>query len=118
MSQKLSESVDSFWLPKPLVEMARLGDMESYSFWVYNEPLKNPSFHLRHKTDFEIVIQADGFIVLEIKHNDSRYKFAKGEQPPKPVLSLIQKFMSAVSTKDTSRTNQQAFDFAWKLLND
>jgi hypothetical protein len=51
----LSEKVDSFGIPKPLMEMARIGDYGQYSFWVYTEPMKNPSFHLKHKTDFEIV---------------------------------------------------------------
>ncbi len=118
MVKKMSESLDSFGIPQPLLEMARLGDFESYSFWVYKEPLKNPSFHLRHKTDFEIVIQANGLTILEVKHNKSRFKFNKGDQPPKAILDIIEKFMAAMSSKDESRTNKQAFEFAWKLLND
>lgn len=118
MNSKISKDVDSFGIPKPLTEMARLGDLGQYSFWVYSDPLKNPSFHVRHKTDFEIVIQAKDLTVLEIKNNASRYKFKKGEQPPTPVMSVINQFMSAKNSKKPSMDNAEAFDFAWKLLND
>lgn len=116
--QKLSEDLDSFGEPKMLAEMARIGDYDSYSFWIYTEPLKNPSFHLRHKTDFEVVIQMKDLKVLEIKHNNSRLKFEKGKLPPKAVKDVIDNFLLLKNSKDRTRTNKDAMNFAWLLLNE
>ncbi len=114
----MSESVDLFGVPQPLMEMARLGNLGQYSVWVCSEPLKNPSFHLKHKTDFEIVVQVKDMSILEIKHNKSRFDFKKGQKPPKAIVLIIEEFMSGQNEKDPSRTNADAFSFAWKLLND
>lgn len=116
----MSEAVNPFGEPIPevLIEMARIGTKGAYSFWVYTEPLLNPSFHLKHKTDFEIVLQMKDLKVLEIKHNQSRYQFVKNKLPPKEILTLVHEFLSEKNSKDPTRTNQNAMDFAWKLLND
>lgn len=105
-------------LLQQLTEMARIGNKDQYSFWVYTEPLKNPSFHLRHKTDFEIVLQAKDFAVLEIKYNKSRFKFVKGQLPPKEILSLVQDFMAAKNDKEPKVTNQEVFGLLWSSLNE
>lgn len=112
-------TVDSFGIPSELlVEMARLGDLGQYSFWVYSEPLKNPSFHLKHKTDFEIVIQMKDGIILEIKSNNSRFEFRKGAQPPKQIVDVIAQFMNLKSLKDPTRTNGEFLPIVWKVLNE
>lgn len=114
----LSERVDGFGIPEVLIEMARIGDYGQYSFWVYSEPLKNPSFHLKHKTDFEIVLQIKDLKVLEIKSNQSRFKFKKGELPPSEILSMIRSFFAEPNARRSELTNLDAIDFAWKIIND
>lgn len=117
MGLMYSGETDSFGMPL-LVEMARLGDLGQYSFWVYHEPLDNPSFHVKHKTDFEIVLQSKDFTILEIKFNKSRHRFTKNELPPTAILDVVKQFMAQTSSKDPGRSNREAFEFAWKLLND
>ena len=114
----VSEDLDGFGVPQLLVEMARIGDHGQYSFWVYSEPLLNPSFHLKHKTDFEIVLQMKDLKILEIKSNQSRFRFKKGELPPKEILSMVQSFLVADNSKRPELTNADALDFAWKIIND
>jgi hypothetical protein len=111
------KKVDGSGLPV-LTEMARIGTNGAYSFWVYTEPLKNPSFHLKHKTDFEIVLQMKDLNVLEIKYNQSKFKFEKGKLPPSEIFSVIENFLKEKNEKLPHRTNQGAMDDAWKLLND
>lgn len=107
--RKLSESVD--------VEMARLGDLGQYSFWVYNEPLGNPSFHVRHKTDFEVVLQLKDLKVLEVKYNQSRYVFKKKQHPPKEVMGVVSKFLGQQNVTSPKLTNREALDLLWDALN-
>lgn len=116
--KQLTEQVDGFGIPQVLVEMARIGDSGQYSFWVYSEPLKNPSFHLKHKTDFEIVLQIKDLKILEIKNNQSRFKFRKGALPPAEILNMVKLFFAAPNEKRRELTNLDAIDFAWKIIND
>ncbi len=102
---------------EPLVEMARLGNMGNFSFWVYTEPLKNPSFHLRYGNQFEIVVQAADWMVLEIKFNTSRFVFKKGTLPPAPILKQIQTFFGAQSKDEPKINNAEAFRVIWKAVN-
>ena len=103
---------------KQLWEMARVGEEGSYSFWVYTESLKNPSFHLKHKTDFEIVLQINDLKILEIKHNQSKFRFVKGEQPPSVILDLINNFLSKQNKYDAKTTNKGFLDALWLSLNE
>lgn len=118
MSNKnLAEKTDAFGIPNQLVEMARIGDAGPYSFWVYTEPLKNPSFHMKHKTDFEIVLQIKDLKILEVKHNKSKFKFEKNELPPGPILKLANAFLNQKHHKKPSLTNQEMIDLFWDALN-
>lgn len=116
--KKISENTDRFGVPQILIEMARIGDAGPYSFWVYTEPLNNPSFHFKHKTDFEVVLQMKDLKILEIKHNNSKFPFKKGDQLPGVIHKLVQAFLKDKNKKLPHRSNEQAIDDAWKLLNE
>lgn len=113
----ISERIDGFGVPGELTEMARVGTTGQYSFWVYTEPLKNPSFHLKHKTDFEIVLQMKDLIILEIKHNDSKFEFTKNELPPKEILRIVTSFLDGKNAKIAQVTNWDAIGLLWDALN-
>lgn len=117
--KSLSEKIDSFGMPQLLVEMARFGDYKGLSFWVYTEPLKNPSFHLKHKTDFEIVLQMKDLKILEIKNNDKpkQYPFKKGDLPLAAILKTVKEFLALKNPKLPTVTNAQYFDALWDSLN-
>ena len=113
----ISERTDGFGVPGELTEMARVGTQGQYSFWVYTEPLKNPSFHLKHKTDFEIVLQMKDLKILEIKNNESRFKFKKGELPPKEILNVVTTFLDSKNAKIPKVTNRDTMGLFWEALN-
>ena len=120
-SKRMTNRLDGFGMPiteEVLLEMARVGDSGPYSFWVYTEKLLNPSFHMKHKADFEIVLQMKDLKILEIKHNESKFTFEKNQLPPREILDVVNDFLSQNNKKDSERTNRQALSFAWKLLNE
>jgi hypothetical protein len=116
-AMKYSEDVDKFGIPKLLIEMARIGDMGNYSFWVYTEPLGNPSFHLKFKKDFEIVLQMKDFKILEVKFNNTPMRLEKNEHPPQPIIKMIKKFLAAKNEKDPEFNNERFMTIIWKGLN-
>ena len=111
------------WNPKcnEARERALAGKVGEYSFWVYGgylgEPLKNPSFHLKHKTDFEIVLQTKDLRILEVKGNSSRYEFKKNELPPKAILEVVTDFLGSPSEKNKKLMNRELVDVLWDALN-
>jgi hypothetical protein len=115
----LSERVDGFGIPTPLTEMARIGSIDSKTtVHVYNEPLMNPSFHVHRRGEFEVVVQISSMKILEIKFNDSRLSFSKGSRLPKQLESELYDFFAKKNVKLPHRTNREAIDDAWRLLND
>jgi hypothetical protein len=116
----LTEKLDPVGIPQPLVEMATIGLYVGYKFMVYTEPLKNPSFHVRFKNDFELVLQIRDLKILEIKFNNTHNKFKKNDLPPGDILTDIKTFLGLQNTKgtDVSLTNTQAIWFAWSIIND
>jgi hypothetical protein len=110
-AKTLIETMMDIW------EMARVGDIGPYSIWIYHEPLKNPSFHLRYKNDFEIVLQMKNLTILEIKFNNTHNSFEKGKLPPKNILKLIKEFLKLSNAKNNDVTNYQAMNIIWNSLN-
>jgi hypothetical protein len=101
----------------PIMEMARIGDSGAYSFWVYSETQKQRSFHFKHKSDFEVVINADDFTVLEIKNNKSKYVFTKNQSLPSNLQKIVDVFFKSPSRADIEINNWRAFNILWSSLN-
>lgn len=75
---------------KILTEEATLfSSDDGYRFMIFPEPLGNPSFHLRYKTHWEVVLQIKDFMILEVKFGD----FKKNTMLPKTILKRVTKIL-------------------------
>ena len=82
----LQEGVDYFQAMELLTEEAATVARENnYVFMIYPEPLCNPSFHVRYKDEWEVVLEILSFKILEVKHG----KFKKGTYLPKKIMKDI-----------------------------
>ena len=99
-------------------EVARVGYVDGYKFVVCDESYVHPCFRLKRVHDFEIVIRNADNRIIEVVFNETNIQFHIGERPPLLILETIIQFMSDKNSKDQSKTNAEACDFAWKLLND
>jgi hypothetical protein len=59
-----------------LLEMAKIGSYNNHLIYIYPEPLGNPSFHLKYKDEWEVVLQIKDLSILEVKNGT----FTKGSQ--------------------------------------
>jgi len=50
-----------------MLEMARIGTYDNHLIYIYSESLKNPSFHLKYKDEWEVVLQIKDLSILEAK---------------------------------------------------
>jgi hypothetical protein len=98
-------------------ERALAGTAGQYSFWVYFEPLGNPSFHFCHKTDFEVVLQIKDLRILEVKKSEGRFSFKKGDALPKSLQGVVEGFLSQTSQKNPKLTNREVIALLWDSLN-
>lgn len=97
-----------------MTEMAKVGSYtfknDQFEVWVYTEPLKNPSFHFRNKTDgYEVVLTMADLSELE-------WKTKKQKIPIQHLRSLVAWF-KAPHEKNTRITNWDALAIAWDALN-
>lgn len=82
----LQEGVDYFQAMELLTEEAATVRREdNYQFMIYPEPLGNPSFHVRYKDEWEVVLELMSFKILENKKG----KFKKGGVLPKKIMKDI-----------------------------
>jgi hypothetical protein len=66
-------------------EAATVARDDGYSFMIYPEPLGNPSFHVRFKDEWEVVLEIFTFKILESKFG----KFKKGSKLPNRITKDI-----------------------------
>jgi hypothetical protein len=85
-----------------LNEMATIGNFDGYKVTVHHENLRNPSFHLWYKNEWQVVIQMKDFSILEKKNSP----FEKGSQLP----SHIKKSLINFFKQDTYG------DINWKVM--
>jgi len=115
----MTEKTDGFGIPGKnlLQEMAKVGNKDGYIFRVYKEPFGNPSFHLEYKNDFEIVLQIKDLKILEIKFNNSHFKFKKNENIPGEIKKVVLDFLDEINSIDPTKTNGEFLDVLWRALN-
>lgn len=71
-------------------EAATVARYDNYQFMIYPEPLGNPSFHVRYKDEWEVVLELLSFKILEVKHG----KFKKGNYLPKKIMKEVYDILS------------------------
>jgi len=82
----LKEGVDYFEAIELIKEeAATVARVENYQLMIYPEPLGNPSFHVKYKDEWEVVLEMFTFKILESKHG----KFKKGNKLPKKIVDDI-----------------------------
>lgn len=59
-----------------LLEMSKIGSYDNHLIYIYPESLGNPSFHLKYKDEWEVILQIKDLSILEVKKGD----FKKGDQ--------------------------------------
>jgi hypothetical protein len=68
-----------------LTEMSPICRKFGFILAVFGENLGNPSFHLRYKDEWEVVLQIKDFKILEVKHGP----FKKGEYLPNKIQKIL-----------------------------
>lgn len=66
-------------------EAATIANEDNFKFMVYPEPLGNPSFHVRYKDEWEVVLEMFSFKILESKFGP----YKKGHILPKKITKRI-----------------------------
>lgn len=75
---------------RTLSEEATVFSKDGYRFMIFPEPLGNPSFHLRYKDDWEVVLQIKDFMILENKFGF----FKKNTFLPNSVIKQIKSILN------------------------
>ena len=84
--KQLQEGVNYFTAMELLKEeAATVAREDNYQFMIFPEPLGNPSFHVRYKDEWEVVLELFTFKILEVKFG----KFKKGSYLPKKIMKTI-----------------------------
>ena len=71
-------------------EAATVARDGGYQFMIYPEPLGNPSFHVRYKDEWEVVLEMVSFKILESKFGPYR----KGQVLPSKIRKKIYSVLS------------------------
>jgi hypothetical protein len=95
-----------------LTEMATVGVYDSHKVTVYEETLGNPSFHIKYKNEWEIVLQIRDFVILEVKHGN----FKKGDKFPRKEYKDLIKFLNS-NDEDLNISNWKYLIDAWNRNN-
>jgi len=96
-----------------LIEMATLGTYDNHKVTLYTEPYGNPSFHLNYKNEWEVVLEIEGFEILEVKKG----KFKKGEIIPNKEMKALLNWFELTSKDSSKLTNWESLIFSWNTLN-
>lgn len=84
--KQLQEGVDYFTAMELLKEeAATVAREDNYQFMIFPEPLGNPSFHVRYKDEWEVVLEIMTFKILEVKFG----RFKKGYTLPRKIVKDI-----------------------------
>lgn len=67
-----------------------------YQFMIYPEPLGNPSFHVKYKNEWEVVLSLKNFKILESKFG----KFHKGTNLPNKIMNKIYEVLKEKNSLD------------------
>lgn len=98
-----------------LIEMSTVGYLDvakNYKVIVYTEPLGNPSFHLKYKNQWEIVLKLSDLSILEVKKG----KFEKGQLLPTKISKDLKIFLNSIYKSDVTYWDQLLF--LWNANNE
>ena len=77
--------------------LSMISSDNGYLIYIYPEPYGNPSFHVKFKNEWEVVLQIKDFVILETKFG----KYAKGTRLPKwiekDIKLILNKFQGKVT---------------------
>lgn len=83
-----------------LKEMAKVGSFSTskanIEIFLYHESLKNPSFHIFKKGEWEFVLEIKTFRILEVKKKSKEMPYKKGDMLPKFLLKDLISFFKQI----------------------
>lgn len=77
-------------------EAATVARDDGFQFMIYPEPLGNPSFHVRYKDEWEVVLEMFSFKILESKFGP----FRKGRFLPSKIKKKIMDILAQKNQLD------------------
>ena len=104
-----------------LLEMAQIAKGKDFSLWVYTEPLRNPSFHVRFDNGAEFVLQLKDYKILEVKNGIKYFSEMPRKNGFLPNWFMKDlKFLLAEETKKSPKkmTNLEFLITMWNGLNE
>lgn len=102
---------------EPLIEIALIGRSDKLTFLVWTEQYSEKCFHVKSDEQYELILRARDFVVVEVKANQSSIKFVPGELPPTEMLDTTRAFMDSPNRVERRLTNMQAVDLIWPMIN-
>ncbi len=83
-----------------------------YKISIYEESLGNPSFHVRYKNEYEVVLQIKDFKILEVKFGN----YKKNEFLPNKIMKEIKEILLMI-LDDGKTTNWKFMIITWNKNN-
>lgn len=116
---KLIEKLLYLVTQRPIVEMAKIDQIDDLEVWVYTEPLKQKSIHLMwDKKQNEIVVTYPELKILEIKRsNKSKYSFKKYEYLSGDLLNKVNTLLNRKHKNRDGYLNKDFIEDTWDALN-
>jgi hypothetical protein len=96
-----------------LQEMSTIGVYDNHKITVYEEPFANPSFHVRYKDEWEVILQIKDFEILEKKFG----KYEKGTHLPKKEIKELVNYLQQNNKFLKNNTNWEYLITTWNTNN-